>query len=86
MIAICAHLLCAPQWTLVDAELDTGTELDAMPWRSDLGCVQHESGCEVQGAAERSARHKARGVSGVRHEARAPRGESSAWHEAWVGA
>jgi hypothetical protein len=28
-VATCVHLLAAPQWTLVDAELDAGAELDA---------------------------------------------------------
>jgi hypothetical protein len=54
MIATYAHLLGAPQWTLVDAELDAGMELDATARRSNLGCMQHESGREVRGATERS--------------------------------
>jgi hypothetical protein len=28
MVATCAHLLAAPQWRLVHAELDVGAELD----------------------------------------------------------
>ena len=47
-VATSAHLLASPQWTLVDAELDAGTELDAMAWRSDLGCAQRESEREAR--------------------------------------
>ena len=47
---------CCPQWTLVDAELDAGTELDATARGSNLDCAQRESGREAQGAAERSTR------------------------------
>ena len=42
MIATCAHLLAASQWTLIDAELDAGTELDATAWRSVLDRAQRE--------------------------------------------
>ena len=53
-VATCAHLLVAPQWTLVDMKLGTSMELDATTWRSDLSCAQHESGQEARGTAERS--------------------------------
>jgi hypothetical protein len=53
-VATCAHLLTAPQWMLIDAKLDAGTELDATARRSDLGCAQ-----QALGAAERSARCEA---------------------------
>jgi hypothetical protein len=51
---------------LVDAELYAGIEFDAMAWRSDPGCAQHESGREAS-----------RGVV-ERREMRVMRGESSA--------
>jgi hypothetical protein len=38
-VATCAHLLAALQWTLIDVELDAGTELNATTRRSDLGYV-----------------------------------------------
>ena len=77
--ATCAHLLAAPQWTLVDAKLDVGTELDVTAWRSDLGCAQRESRREARVAAERSARRKqrvTRGESSTRHRAREARGQA----------
>ena len=43
MIATCVHLLAASQWTLIDAELDASTELDATAWRSVLGRAQREA-------------------------------------------
>jgi hypothetical protein len=67
---------CWPQWTLVDAELDACTKLDATARRSDLGCAQREPGRKAEGAAERSARRKwhmaqeARAARGARHEVR----------------
>jgi hypothetical protein len=39
MVATYAHLLGSPQWTLIDAKLDAGMELDAMARRSNLGCT-----------------------------------------------
>jgi hypothetical protein len=47
-VATCTHLLVAPQWTLIDAKLDAGTELDAIARRSDLGCAQRESRQEAE--------------------------------------
>jgi hypothetical protein len=47
MVATCAHLLPAPKWMLVDAELDAGTKLDTTARRSDLGYAQRESGREA---------------------------------------
>jgi hypothetical protein len=44
---------CCPlplQWTLVDAELDTSTELDATAWRLDLGCARRKPRRETRGA------------------------------------
>jgi hypothetical protein len=58
MIATCAHLLVAPQWMLVEAELDAGTEFDAIARRSDLDCAQRESRWKARGAAEHSMRRK----------------------------
>ena len=58
MVATCVHLLANPKWTLVDAELDAGTELDAMALRSDLGYAQREYGQEARGATERSTRRE----------------------------
>jgi hypothetical protein len=68
-IVTCAHLLAAPQWTLIDTKLDVGTELDATARRSDFGCTQHESRQEARGAVDCSAR-EARAVRGARHKAR----------------
>jgi hypothetical protein len=71
-VVTCAHLLAAPQWTFVDAELDAGTKLDAIARRSDLSCSQRESEREARGVAKRSARHKwcaTQGVSSTRREA-----------------
>jgi hypothetical protein len=58
-VLTCVHLLATPQWTLVDAELDAGSEHYAMARRSDLDCAQHKSGQEVRGVAERSTRREA---------------------------
>ena len=61
-IATCAYLLAILQWMLIDAELDDGTELDAMAWRLDLGCAQREFGREAQATrGKSSARREARG-------------------------
>jgi hypothetical protein len=75
MVATCAHLLAALQWTLVDVELDTTMELDATARRSDLGCAQHESRRrpEVWRSVARGvndARRKHRVARGTRHRAR----------------
>ena len=51
-VATCAHLLAAPQWTLVDAELDASMELDATALRSDLGCAERKYGREACGVAK----------------------------------
>jgi hypothetical protein len=74
-VATCAHLLTAPQWTLVDVELDAGTELNAMAQRSYLCCAQCESEREVRCAAEHGARHKRREaqVGRTKHEAQGAR-------------
>jgi hypothetical protein len=58
-VATCAHLLATLYWTLVDAELDDGMEVDAMARRSDLGCAQRDSGREARGVTECNARHDA---------------------------
>jgi hypothetical protein len=81
---------------LVDAELDAGTELDATARRSDLSCVERESGREARGAAECSTRREAqatRGKSSARREARGTSGACEArgadgsipscWTDAW---
>jgi hypothetical protein len=49
-VATCAHLLTDPQWTLVNAKLDAGMELDGTTRRSGLGYVQRKSGWEARGA------------------------------------
>jgi hypothetical protein len=35
-VIMCAHLLAAVQWRLVDAELDAGVKLNAMARRSPI--------------------------------------------------
>jgi hypothetical protein len=62
-----------PLWTLVDADLDAGTELDATAWRSDLGCepqtMQGESSARREARDAGEAR-EAQGARGVRHGGR----------------
>jgi hypothetical protein len=62
---------CCPQWTILDAELDAGMELDATVRRSDLDCAQRESRREamVRPSAVRGAGDARRGKSSARHEA-----------------
>jgi hypothetical protein len=76
-VATCAHLLATLQWTFIDAELDAGTELNAMAQRSDLGCAQREFGREDARCGEAlhearvgRTRHEAQGTRGARHEGR----------------
>ena len=77
-VATYAHLLASPQWTLVDAELDAGTELDATARRLDLGCAQRESGSKAW-----VRRSTARGAGDARQEQRDASGGTR--HEVWVG-
>jgi hypothetical protein len=65
MVEICAHLLAAPQWTLNDAELDAGTELEVTHGRqADRSQPRRE-------ARDTVAHNAARGTSeGARCEAR----------------
>jgi hypothetical protein len=86
IVATCAHLLPAPpQRTLVDAELDAGTELEVAQVDRQMD-RSHGGRREAQG-------HGAQGTSvsvgGVRREARARfhsarREMRGAWHEAWA--
>jgi hypothetical protein len=60
---------CTPEWTLIDAELDVGMELDATARRLDLSYAQHET-------------QATRGESNAWREARGAGGGTK--HEAWV--
>jgi hypothetical protein len=80
-VATCVHLLAAIQWTLVNAELDTCTELDA--WHrcrtTAVRSVSTSRRHEVQQSVARCARRK-RGTGHIRRE---QRGTGRGWeHEA----
>jgi hypothetical protein len=75
-VTTCVHLLAAIQWTLVNAELDTCTKLDA--WHigrtSAVRSVSISRRHEVQQSIARRARRKRRMARGTGHIRREQRG------------